>query len=127
MRLASCIAALLCASAAPAFATGGLFCQPVSNPGAGPALRLVLSRGDAMAVIQAHLTQDGAAFSTGREGGAPAISQGWIDDRLLKLDIVDANAERRIARLDARRAGEDYVGTLMLDGRTWRVRCQESG
>ena len=44
---------------------------------------------------------------------APVIGQAWIDEHQLRLDIVDANAEGRIVRLDARRrGGSDYRGIL---------------
>ena len=68
------------------------------------------------------------AFTTGSGPGAPAISQAWLDRYQLKLDLVDANAERFDVRLDTRRRrGWAYTGTLVHRGRTWRVRCDEEG
>lgn len=125
MRLASCIAAILCAAAAPAFATGTILCRSTISPTDGPALSLVVGTGG---IVQARLIQGGEPFTTGEGAGAPMIAQTWLDRWQLKLDIVDANADARIARLDTRRrAGEDYLGILILNGRTWRVRCEESG
>ncbi len=125
MRLASCIAAILCAAATPAFATGTILCRSTISPTDGPALSLVVGAGG---IVQARLTQGGEPFTTGEGAGAPMIAQTWLDRWQLKLDIVDANADARIARLDTRRrVGEDYLGILILHGRTWRVRCEESG
>ena len=127
MRLASCIAAILCAAASPAFATGAMLCRPSADAADGPALALVVGRGDATAILQARLTHGNDGYVTGADGASPVVSQAWIDEDLLKVDIVDANAETCIARLDARRTGDAYAGTLTLHGRNWHVRCEESG
>ena len=125
MRLASCIAAILCAAASPALATGTILCRSTISPTDGPALSLAVGAGG---IVQARLIQGGDPFTTGAGAGAPMIAQTWLDRWQLKLDIVDANADARIARLDTRRrVGEDYLGILILHGRTWRVRCEESG
>jgi hypothetical protein len=125
MRLASCIAAILCAAASPAFATSTILCRSTISPTDGPALSLVVGTGG---IVQARLIQGAEPFTTGEGAGAPMIAQTWLDRWQLKLDIVDGNADVRIARLDTRRrAGEDYLGILILHGRTWRVRCEESG
>ncbi len=117
----------MCAAASPALATGAMLCRPSADAADGPALALVVGRGDATAILQARLTHGNDGFVTGADGASPVVSQAWIDEDLLKVDIVDANAETRIARLDARRAGTGYAGILILRGRQWRVRCRESG
>ncbi len=128
MRLASCIAAALLATASPAFATGTILCRSTTSPTHGPALALIVGHGAAGGVIQARLTQDGDGFTTGEMPGAPVIAQAWLDRQRLQLDIVDANAEGHVARLDTRRRrGLAYTGILIYRGRTWRVRCDEAG
>jgi len=127
MRLASCIAVIVFAAASPAFATGTILCRSTASPGAGPELALVVGHGEAIGVVQARVTGLGSPFVTGQGAGAPAIGQAWLDRDTLRLDIVDANAERRILRLDTRRRGSDYLGNLYQDGRTWRMRCSEAG
>ena len=124
MRLASCISVALCAAASPAFATGTISCRSTTSPTDGPALSLVVGAGG---IVQARLVEGGRSFTTGDGAGAPMIAQSWLDRDQLKLDILDGNADERIARLDARRAGTGYAGILILRGRQWRVRCQESG
>ena len=124
MRLASCIAIALCAAAAPALATGAISCRSTTSPTDGPDLSLVVGAGG---IVQARLSESGTSFTTGDGDGAPMIAQSWLDRDQLKLDILDGNADEHIARLDTRRAGAGYVGVLILRGRQWRVRCQESG
>lgn len=125
MRLASCIAALLFAAASPALATGTILCRSTVSPGDGPTLALVVGHGEAGGVVQARVMGLGPAFVTGQGPETPVIAQAWLDRDTLRLDIVDANAERRILRLDTRRRGSDYFGILHHDGRTWQMRCGE--
>jgi hypothetical protein len=129
MRLATILAAAAGLTAAtPALATSTILCQSTISPTDGPALSLVVGTGLGTGIIQARFELDRIRFATGEGPGAPVIGQGWIDERSLRLDIVDANAEGRIVRLDARRrSGSDYRGTLIHAGRTWRVRCSEEG
>ncbi len=124
MRVASCIATVLCAVAAPALATSTISCRSTTSPTDGPALFLVVGAGG---IVQARLNESGASFTTGQSDGAPMIAQSWLDRDQLKIDILDGNADERIVRLDTRRAGTGYTGILILHGRQWRVRCQESG
>ena len=117
MKLAFPIAMLAAAVAAPAFATSGLQCRPVS--GSGPVLDLVVGHGTGPALVAARL------------GGTPAtIAQSWIDERHLWLDLVDANATRYEAKLRAvfqpRLRGRPALGTLVRGGRSYKVRCVES-
>jgi hypothetical protein len=123
MRVARCIAAALLAAASPALATSTILCRSTVSPGDGPELSLVVGNGEGIGVVQARFRLGGASLVTGGGAGAPAISQSWLDDRSLRVDIVDANAERRLVRLDTRRRGTDYLGILIHEGRTWRVRC----
>jgi len=128
MRLASCIAAILLAAATPAFATSTILCRSTISPTDGPSLSLVVGTGETAGIVQAHFTQGNETFTTGQGSGAPAISQAWLDRNQLKLDIVDADAESFVVRLDTRRRrGWVYTGTLIHRGRTWRVRCDEEG
>jgi hypothetical protein len=129
MRLATILAAAAGLTAAtPALATSTILCRSEISPADGPSLSLVVGTGLGTGIIQARFALDNIRFATGEGPAAPVIGQGWIDERSLRLDIVDANAEGRIVRLDARRrGGSDYRGILIHAGRTWRVRCTEDG
>jgi len=129
MRLASCIAAalVLCA-ASPALASSTIACRSTISPADGPELWLSVGSGEAGGITGASLTLGRETLTAGQGPNAPVISQAWIDRYTLRLDLVDANAESRLVRLDARRRrGSDYLGTLVHAGRTWRVRCEEEG
>ena len=125
MKAASCIAAALLCAASPALATGTILCRSTISPGQGPELSLVVGP---TGIAQAHFSLGEERFTTGVGTDAPVIAQTWLDRDMLKLDIMDANADSRIARLDTRRRrGSDYLGILIHRGRTWRVRCGEEG
>jgi hypothetical protein len=103
-------------------------CRSTINPTTGPELDLGVSSGAAGGIFQAQFTLGDEHYTTGQGAAAPAIVQSWIDDRQLKLEIADANAEMVVTRLDTRRrTGNDYLGILTHRGRTWRVRCSEAG
>lgn len=125
MKAASCIAAALLSLASPALATSTILCRSTVSPGQGPELSLVIGPAG---IFQAHFSFGEERFTTGVGTDAPIIAQSWLDRDLLKLDIMDANVETRIARLDTtRRGGSAYLGILIHRGRTWRVRCSEEG
>jgi hypothetical protein len=129
MRTASlfAVAALLC-TAAPAFASSSMLCRPTISPADGPQLWLLLGPIPGSGIFQATLEQGNRSFTTGQGQAAPRVGQSWLDRQSLRVSIIDANAEREIARLEAwRRAGSSYLGTLHYGGRTWRVRCSEEG
>ncbi|HVQ08121.1 MAG TPA: hypothetical protein VMS43_06765 [Allosphingosinicella sp.] len=126
MRAASWIAAALFCTASPALATSTILCRSTISPTDGPALSLVVGNGTG--ILQARFELDRIRFATSDGSGAAVIGQAWIDEHSLRIDIVDANAEGRLVRLDTRRrSGPDYRGILVHAGRTWRVRCGEEG
>jgi hypothetical protein len=126
MRPASILAAaVLAAAASPAFATSTILCTAPDWPGLD--LAIVVGHGAAGAVVQATISVGGEEITTGLGENAPVIAQAWIDEDELKVDVVDANAEHRLARLDTRRRGLLYSGVLAYRGRTIRVRCGEEG
>jgi hypothetical protein len=129
MRPASILAAAAGLGAAtPALATSTLLCRSTISPADGPALSLAVGNGPGTGILQARFELGDTSFDTGEGPSAPVIGQAWIDEHSLRLDLVDANAEGRIVRLDARRrGGSDYRGILIYAGRTWRVRCTEEG
>lgn len=122
MRTASLsAAAALFLVAPPAFATSTFACTSRSWPGLDVAIVV-----GATGVDQATISLGGEEISTVGPDG-PRIGQSWMDGNELKLDIVDANADQRLARLVTRRQGDAYAGTLHFRGRTIRVRCTEAG
>jgi hypothetical protein len=128
MKPALCIAAVLLGTASPSLATATIFCRSTINPTSGPALDLSVGSGAGGGIFQARFSLGDERYTTGQGAAAPTIVQSWIDDRQLKLEVVDANAELVVTRLDARlRGGFSYLGILIHRGRTWHVRCSEEG
>jgi hypothetical protein len=125
--LAAAFAALL--TAAPAYATGGFTCRPVS--GAGPVVSFGFGHAVSAPVFVAQI-KDGkrTLLASGNPKDPIQIGQSWIDSRYLWLDLVDANATRFEAKLRAtfqpKLRGRPAIGTLVRGGRTYRVRCEES-
>jgi hypothetical protein len=128
MRLAPAAALLALCLSAPALATGGLLCRPVS--GEGPTLGLVIGHGVGAGIAGANLTEHGQIRSTFKEQDGLHIGQSWIDSQRVWLDLVDANAMRHELKLRAlfqpKMRFRPALGTLSGDGRTWNVRCEES-
>jgi hypothetical protein len=122
MRTASLtVAAATFLAASPALATSTMVCTAAGWPG----MDIAIVTGTT-GVVQATISLGGEELSTVGENG-PKIGQAWMDGTELKLDIVDANADQRLARLLTRRRGDAYIGTLEFRGRTIRVRCTEEG
>jgi len=129
MRYAVTAALVALAAASPAYATGGYTCRPVS--GSGPVVSLGFGHAISSPVFIAQI-QEGKRILLA-SGGAKdpiRIGQSWMDRQHLWLDLVDANATRFEAKLRAafqpKLKDRPAIGTLVRNGRTYRVRCEES-
>jgi hypothetical protein len=129
MRLAAATALILLAAATPAAATVGMRCAPVTGP--GPVI--ILSFGAGLAGVQ---LEDGrtllstGAFVQARPARRITVGQSWVDERYLWLDLLDENSNRYEGRLRAtfqpQMRGRPAIGTLVRNGRTYRMRCVEA-
>ena len=119
---AAFVTAALLASATPALATSSASCRGTINPEI--TLDLVIGHVVGPVIAQARF---GDGTVTGN-GGA-TISQSWLDEGALHLDIVDADGSRYVARLRTTRPSErgQYAGTLRYGGRHYQVRCRVEG
>ncbi len=124
MRSIHLFAALAAFAASPALATGTIHCRSSLQPDLE--LYLVVGYGADPMISQARLIDGSQTLVTGHEPDTPRIAQGWLDDRDLRLDIVDSNLENSIARLLAVRRGPTgrYAGTLRYRGRTYSMTCR---
>ena len=105
-------------TAGPANATGGLICTTSAHRPAQ--LFLVVSHAAVPAVVSVRMTDDG------RE--VPVVAaQSWLDEREMRLDLVDRNAESHEARLRAawNSSTRSYDGSLWRNGERRWVRCRE--
>ncbi|MFN3725091.1 MAG: hypothetical protein ACK4SZ_02175 [Allosphingosinicella sp.] len=119
---AAFVTAGLLVGASPALATSSASCRGTVNPDI--TLDLVIGHMVGPVIAQARF---GDGTVTGN-GGA-MISQSWLDEQALHLDIVDSNGSRYVARLRTTRPSErgQYAGTLRYGGRQYQVRCRIEG
>lgn len=126
LAVAAALAAVCCA--APAGATSGFLCSPLS--GTGPSVSLVIGHGLGSLLAGANLSVGGVTRSTLGEGAPLVASRSWIDEDRLWLDLTDSNLMRYEARLRAQWTGRGrnrlLAGTLVVGGRLYRVSCEES-
>lgn len=127
MRYAIAAAALMCST--PTLATGGFECRPLT--GSGPALTVGIGHGLSLRPFAVWIREGKRVLSTNRDDINPlTLGQTWIDGEYLWLDLMDTNALRFEAKLRAtfrpKIRGRPAIGTLVRNGRTWRVRCEEA-
>ena len=126
VRLAFVLIAAALIPAAPALATGTIHCS--STERGAPEIYLSIGRGAGAAIVQMSLSGPAGQFTTGAGPRAPIVSQSWLDERELKIEVIDHNVEYPVARLISRRAGENlYRGTLRYRGRTHAMTCESEG
>jgi hypothetical protein len=125
MRSFAAAAALAAAfAAAPASATQGQLCRPVS--GAGPSVSIVTGAG----LVGVSLIERGTTLSTMGPNARLVARQSWFDALRVWIDLTDPNAMRDEGRLRLRYVGRGrgrhLAGTLARNGRVYAVRCEES-
>ena len=113
---------LMCATT-PAFATGGFDCR--TTDGSRIMMSGTIGRVVGTPLVAAHLQIDGRTFGTNDPAPQIAIARSWIDEREIRVDLIDAQAEQFEAQLRARidRVGH-ATGTLLRHGVTHPVRCE---
>jgi hypothetical protein len=122
MRIAVAAALAALTAATPALATGGFDCRATDRSG----LRVsgVTGHGIVTPLVSARLMEGRRTLATHGERPALAVGQSWIDEREIRLDLVDPQAMRFEARLRARITLRNQgTGTLVRGGRTHPVRC----
>lgn len=104
-------------AAVPAQATGGFLCR---TAGARPIeVALTIGHVPGSPLVSARLMYSGR--------NVPAQSaQWWLDDKELRLLLIDPGARQQQLLLKARRNGRAYDGTVWRSGQRRWVRCRES-
>lgn len=100
----------------PAHATGGFVCR---TAGANPVEVSIGFGHVAGAPLIARRLLDG-----GREVPVQD-AQWWLDNSELRLLLIDPGAQREEVKVQARRNGHVYDGSLWRDGKRRWVRCRE--
>ena len=121
MRLAIPVAAVLVALASPAQATIGLLCTPVS--GDRPHVSIVFGAGADGGIAAVNLKEGGVWRSSFHKEDGLLLTRTSSDRVGVRADFLDTRRAQRRGSLSARISGHTASGTVILDGRTWRVRC----
>ena len=103
--------------AAPAKATGGLVCTTAS--GTPTSLSFVIGHHGASSIVQAQL-------KSGDKDWLPVqMSQAWLGEGELRVDIADMETLTRTHRIVATLKGDVFDGTIEdQEGKRW-IRCRE--
>ena len=123
------LAALVLACSAPAWATGGFECKPVAGP--GPRLVVGIGHGLSLRPFTVWLREGKRQLAADGSGDAPLVlGQTWIDSQYLWIDLLDPKRNGFEAKLRAsfqpKLKYRPAIGTLVRNGRTYRVRCIEA-
>ena len=122
MRLSLLIALPMLLAAAPALATGGFDCR--TGDGSDIALSGTVGHTLTSPLVAARLRLGSRSLDTGGEDATIAIGRSWIDEREIRVDLVDANAMRFEAQLRARIGARGTAsGTLIRNDAEHPVRC----
>ncbi len=111
-------APLLFCAAAPAHATGGMACETTGARKIEVGVSFTHSTGGGL--VGATLIDNGVEVTTEK-------AQWWLDGNEMRLLLVDPNLEREEVEIRVTGKGEIMRGILKRGGRTYRVRCEESG
>ena len=113
-------AAALLPAAVPALATSTVRCASPDRR----APTLYVSVGSSGGIDYAQIVEGGREIATEIGRAHPRIGLHRVTATRMSLDIIAANADTRLARLDTRARGSAYVGTLHYRGRAWRISCR---
>ena len=121
MKRAVLVVTPLLLAASPAFATGGFNCR--ADDGSGLALAGTVGHTITSPLVGARLELGGRILSTADAQPQIAIGRSWIDDREIRVDLIDSQALRLEAELRATRDRRGWRGTLTRDGARRQVIC----
>ena len=116
-RIFSILATLaLGLASSPASATETMIC---SAPGKGaPSVGLAIGHAAEPAVASAYFEADGAEVKV-------AVSQSWLDDDKVWVNLGDPDLMELLVKLRASGPPGNLRGTLTYKGKTWKIRCGE--
>ncbi|WP_129794253.1 hypothetical protein [Sphingosinicella sp. CPCC 101087] len=123
MRIRHLLALPLLLAAAPALATGGFECR--TTDGANITIGGTVGHTLTSPLVGARLQLGDRLLATTKKAPDLAIGRSWIDDREIRVNLVDPNATRFEAQLRARIGSPGAAaGTLVRHGATHPVRCE---
>ena len=110
----------LLALGSPALASGGYQCTAAD----GTRVAIVIGHAVAPAIAQVRIEEEGRSVSTTGEAPDLRLLQSWVDDKEIRIDLVDAAVMRFEARLRVRVTGPlAATGTLDRGGQVQKIAC----
>lgn len=113
----SIFALLIASLAAPAHATGGFVCRTAGD------------RQIEVSVGFGHVPGTPLTLTRLLDGGRDvpvAEAQWWLDDSELRLLLINPESTRQEVKVEAKRNGHTYDGSLWRNGWQQWVRCREA-
>lgn len=105
---------LALAISAPAAATESMTCSPPGDD--VPAVGLAIGHAAEPGVANAY-------FFDGKDEIKVAVSQSWLDDDKVWVNLGDPDLMELMVKLRASGPPGNIRGTLTYKGKTWKVRC----
>lgn len=100
--------------AAPAFATQTMICD---GPAKGtPSVGLAIGHAAEPGIASAYFEADGKEVKV-------AVSQSWLDDDKVWVNLGDPDLMELLVKLRASGPPDNIRGTLTYKGKTWQIRC----
>ena len=106
--------AVLALSANPAAATETMVCD--SKEKSAPSVGLAIGHAAEPGVASAYFEADGKEVKV-------AVSQSWLDDDKVWVNLGDPDLMELLVKLRASGPPGNIRGTLTYKGKTWKVRC----
>ena len=103
-------------AATPAIATQTMVCD--SKEKGAPSVGLAIGHAAEPGVASAYFEADGKEVKV-------AVSQSWLDDDKVWVNLGDPDLMEILAKLRASGPPDNLRGTLTYKGKTWKVRCGE--
>ena len=101
-------------AASPAFATQTMVCDSKEN--GAPSIGLAIGHAAEPGVANAYFEADGKEVKV-------AVSQSWLDDDKVWVNLGDPDLMELLVKLRASGPPGNIRGTLTYKGKTWKIRC----
>ena len=101
-------------AAMPAAATQTTICS--ADEKGGPSVGLAIGHAAEPGVASAYFEADGKEVKV-------AVSQSWLDDDKLWVNLGDPDLMEVLVKLRANGPPDNLRGTLAYKGKTWKIRC----
>ena len=114
MRVGLALVGAMLVAACPVGATQTMICD--SKDKGAPSVGLAIGHAAEPGVASAYFDADGKEVKV-------AVSQSWLDDDKVWVNLGDPDLMEILVKLRASGKPGDLRGTLTYKGKTWKIRC----